>query len=316
MKPKYDKQHYLELASKTFKYIVIYFDVTRPQYEKNYRRNGRFSIDELLKQIGILKGFNEKDPKVINDYNNVRNRSRYETTSNYTFGIPSWITEKLQFRYFDDNGNRKRLTVDEIVQYVSEHHFKITEVNKGKKNKIVDGKKTIVSWNKKYRIDDTELWKSMFNDRRNLRIETMEGVTTLAVKLIDEFNKKFNNKFSDEHKKQRKTKVEAVKKEIQEENKEPVNQVINKQVQLKPATFETIKYVYENGGLSDIYFKWFAKEIFNKSDDELNDIVPIEHPSEKITNSLLKELYRRLGLTISKMNVSNELRNKIIRETR
>lgn len=316
MKQKYDKQHYLELASKTFKYIVIYFDVTRPQYEKNYRFNGRFSIDELLKQIGILKGFNEKDPKVINDYNNVRNRSRYETTSNYTFGIPSWITEKLQFRYFDDNGNRKRLTVDEIVQYVSEHHFKITEVNKGKKNKIVDGKKTIVSWNKKYRIDDTELWKSMFNDRRNLRIETMDGVTTLAVKLINEFNKNFNMKFSDEHKKQRKTKVEAVKKEIQEEKKEPVNQVINNQVQLKPATFETIKYVYENGGLSDIYFKWFAKEIFNKSDDELNDIVPIEHPSEKITNSLLKGLYRRLYVTISKMNVSNELRNKITREAR
>ena len=314
MKPKYDKQYYLELASNTFKYIIIYFDVTRPQYEKNYRYNGRFSIDELLKQIGILKGFNEKDPKVINDYNNVRNRSRYETTSNYTFGIPSWITEKLQFRYFDDNGNRKRLTVDEIVQYVSEHHFKITEVNKGKKNKIVDGKKTIVSWNKKYRIDDTELWKSMFNDRRNLRIETMEGVTTRAVKLIDEFNKKFNKNFSEEHKKQRKTKVEDVKKEIQPENKEPVNQV--KQMPLKPATFETIKYVYENGGLSDIYFKWFAKEIFNKSDDELNDIVPMEHPSEKITNSILKELYRRLGLTISAMNVSTDLRNKITRDAR
>lgn len=316
MKPKYDKQYYLELASNTFKYIVIYFDVTRPQYEKNYRYNGRFSIDELLKQIGILKGFNEKDPKVINDYNNVRNRSRYETTSNYTFGIPSWITEKLQFRYFDDNGNRKRLTVDEIVQYVSEHHFKITEVNKGKKNKIVDGKKTIVSWNKKYRIDDTELWKSMFNDKRNLRIETMDGVTTLAVKLIDEFNKKFNNKFSEEHKKQRKTKVGAVKKEIQPEKKEHVNQVINNQVQLKPATFETIKYVYENGGLPDIYFKWFAKEIFNKSDGELNDIVPLEQPSDKITNYNLKELYRRLYLTISTMNVSDDLRNKITREAR
>lgn len=311
MKQKYDKQYYLELASKTFKYIVIYFDVTRPQYEKNYRYNGRFSIDELLKQISILKGFTKKDPDVINDYNNVRNRSRYETTSNYTFGIPSWITEKLQFRYFDDNGNRKRLTVDEIVQYVSEHHFKITEVNKGKKNKIVDGKKTIVSWNKKYRIDDTELWKSMFNDKRNLRIETMDGVTTLAVKLIDEFNKKFNSKFSEEHKKQRKTKVESVKKEIQQEKKEQV-----KQMPLKPATFETIKYVYENGGLSDIYFKWFAKEIFNKSDDELKDIVPMEHPSDKITNSLLKELYRRLYLTISAMNVSNELRNKITREAR
>lgn len=316
MKPKYDKQYYLELASNTFKYIVIYFDVTRPQYEKNYRYNGRFSIDELIKQIAILKGFTEKNPEVIYDNYKVMNRSRFETTFNYTFGIPSWITEKLQFRYFDDNGNRKRLTVDEIVQYVSEHHFKITEVNKGKKNKIVDGKKTIVSWNKKYLIDDTELWKSMFNDRRNLRIETMEGITTLAVKLIDEFNKKFNSKFSEEHKKHRKTKVESVKKEIKPENKEHVNQVINNQVKLSPATFETIKYVYENGGLSDIYFKWFAKEIFNKSDDELNDIVPMEHPSDKITNSNLNELYRRLYLTISTMNVSDDLRNKITREAR
>lgn len=206
------------------------------------------------------------------------------------------------------------MTVDEIVQYVSEHHFKITEVNKGKKNKIVDGKKTIVSWNKKYRIDDTELWKSMFNDRRNLRIETMDGVTTLAVKLIDEFNKKFNNKFSEEHKKQGKAKVEAVKKEIQPEKKEPVNQV--KQMPLKPATFETLKYVYENGGISDIYFKWFAKEIFNKSDDELNDIVPLEHPTEAITRNHWKDLHRRLYLTISTMNVSDDLRNKITREAR
>lgn len=206
------------------------------------------------------------------------------------------------------------MTVNEIVQYVSEHHFKITEVNKGKKNKIVDGKKTIVSWNKKYKIDDTELWKSMFNDKRNLKIETMDGVTTLAVKLIDEFNKKFNKKFSEEHKKQGKTKVEEVKKEIQPEKKEPANQV--KQMPLKPATFETIKYVYENGGISDIYFKWFAKDIFKKSDDELKDIVPMEHPSDKITNALLNELYRRLYLTISKMNVSTELRNKITREAR
>ena len=305
-----NKQYYLELASNTFKYIVIYFDVTRPQYEKNYRQNGRFSIDELLKQIGILKGFNKKDPKVINDYNNVRNRSRYETTSNYTFGIPSWITEKLQFRYFDDDGNRKRLTVDEIVDYVSANYFKIKVLNKGKKNKIVDGKKTIVSWNKKYIIDDTEIWKSMFNDRRNLRIETMEGVTTLAVKLIDEFNKKFNKKFN-EIKKAKNTK----NIDIPQEKKEPVNQD-NQTMQLKPATFETIKYVYENGGLPDIYFKWFAKEIFNKSDDELNDIVPIEHPSEKITNSNLKGFYRRLYVTISKMNVSDELRNKITREAR
>lgn len=309
MKPKYDKQYYLELASNTFKYIVIYFDVTRPQYEKNYRYNGRFSIDELIKQIAILKGFTEKNPEVIYDNYKVMNRSRFETTFNYTFGIPSWITEKLQFRYFDDNGNRKRLTVDEIVQYVSEHHFKITEVNKGKKNKIVDGKKTIVSWNKKYLIDDTELWKSMFNDKRNLMIETMDGVTTLAVKLIDEFNKKFNNKFN-EIKKAKKTK----NIDIPQENKEHVNQV--KQMPLKPATFETIKYVYENGGLSDIYFKWFAKEIFNKSDDELKDIVPLEHPTEAITRNHWKDLHRRLYLTISKMNVSDDLRNKITREAR
>ena len=309
-----NKQHYLELASKTFKYIVIYFDVTRPQYENNYRQNGRFSIDELLKQIAILNGFTEKNPEVIYDNYNVMNRSRFETAFNYTFNVPKWIIGKLQFRYFDENGNRKRLTVDEIVDYVSSNYFKINVLNKGKKNKIVDGKKTIVSWNKKYLIDDTELWKSMLNDKRNLKIETMDGVTTLAVKLIDEFNKKFNKKFSEEHKKQGKTKVEEVKKEIQPEKKEPANQV--KQMQLKPATFETIKYVYENGGISDIYFTWFAKEIFKKSGDELKGIVPMEHPSDKITNALLNELYRRLYLTISKMNVSTELRNKITREAR
>ena len=144
-------------------------------------------------------------------------------------------------------------------------------------------------------------WFKMMKDKRYSKIETFPNVSDRLVKIVMNYNSSFK-------------KVEDVKKEIQQENKEHVNQV--KQIPLKPATFETIKYVYENGGLSDIYFKWFAKEIFNKSDDELKYIVPMEHPSDKITNSNLNELYRRLYLTISTMNVSDDLRNKITREAR
>ena len=144
-------------------------------------------------------------------------------------------------------------------------------------------------------------WFKLMKDKRYSKIETFPNVSDRLVKIVMNYNSSFK-------------KVEDVKKEIQQEKKEHVNQV--KQMPLKPATFETIKYVYENGGLSDIYFKWFAKEIFNKSDDELKDIVPMEHPSDKITNSNLNELYRRLYLTISTMNVSDDLRNKIAREAR
>ena len=144
-------------------------------------------------------------------------------------------------------------------------------------------------------------WFKLMKDKRYSKIETFPNVSDRLVKIVMNYNSSFK-------------KVEEVKKEIQQEKKEHVNQV--KKVPLKPATFETIKYVYENGGLSDIYFKWFAKEIFNKSDDELNGIVPMEHPSDKITNSNLNELYRRLYLTISTMNVSDDLRNKITREAR
>lgn len=144
-------------------------------------------------------------------------------------------------------------------------------------------------------------WFKLMKDKRYSKIETFPNVSERLVKIVMNYNSSFK-------------KVEDVKKEIQQEKKEHVNQV--KQMPLKPATFETIKYVYENGGISDIYFKWFAKEIFNKSDDELNDIVPMEHQSDKITNSNLNELYRRLYLTISTMNVSDDLRNKITREAR
>ena len=144
-------------------------------------------------------------------------------------------------------------------------------------------------------------WFKLMKDKRYSKIETFPNVSDRLVKIVMNYNSSFK-------------KVEYVKKEIQPEKKEHVNQV--KQIPLKPATFETIKYVYENGGLSDIYFKWFAKEIFNKSDDELNGIVPMERPSDKITNSNLNELYRRLYLTISTMNVSDDLRNKITRELR
>ena len=144
-------------------------------------------------------------------------------------------------------------------------------------------------------------WFKLMKDKRYSKIETFPNVSDRLVKIVMNYNSSFK-------------KVEDVKKEIQQEKKEHVNQV--KQMPLKPATFETIKYVYENGGLSDIYFKWFAKEIFNKSDDELKDIVPMEHPSDKISNSNLNELYRRLYVTISTMNVSDDLRNKITREAR
>lgn len=146
-------------------------------------------------------------------------------------------------------------------------------------------------------------WFKLMKDKRYSKIETFPNVSDRLIKIVMNYNNSFK-------------KVEDVKKEIQQEKKEHVNQVINNQVQLKPATFETIKYVYENGGLSDIYFKWFAKEIFNKSDDELKDIVPMEHPTETITNAHWKWLHRRLYLTISKMNVSDDLRNKITREAR
>lgn len=144
-------------------------------------------------------------------------------------------------------------------------------------------------------------WFKLMKDKRYSKIETFPNVSDRLVKIVMNYNSSFK-------------KVEDVKKEIQQEKKEHVNQF--KQMPLKPATFETIKYVYENGGLSDIYFKWFSNEIFNKSDDELKDIVPMEHPSDKITNSNLNELYRRLYLTISTMNVSDDLRNKITREAR
>ena len=144
-------------------------------------------------------------------------------------------------------------------------------------------------------------WFKLMKDKRYSKIETFPNVSDRLVKIVMNYNSSFK-------------KVEDVKKEIQQEKKEHVNQV--KQMPLKPATFETIKYVYENGGLSDIYFKWFAKEIFNKSDDELKDIVPLEHPTEAITRNHWKDLHRRLYLTISTMNVSDDLRNKIAREAR
>ena len=146
-------------------------------------------------------------------------------------------------------------------------------------------------------------WFKLMKDKRYSKIETFPNGSDRLVKIVMNYNSSFK-------------KVEDVKKEIQQEKKEPVNQVINKQVQLKPATFETIKYVYENGGMNETYFKWYAKDIFKKSDDELKDIVPLEHPIEEITNTHWKMLHRRLYLTISAMNVSDDLRNKITREAR
>lgn len=48
MKSKKDLSFYVQRAVDDFKTLVIYFNVTRPQYEPAFKVDGKFSIKKLM----------------------------------------------------------------------------------------------------------------------------------------------------------------------------------------------------------------------------------------------------------------------------
>lgn len=165
MKTKRDKDYYLARATKGFKTLVIYYSVTRPQYEKAYHKDGKFSTDELLKQLAFLdewKNRSKRERQLL-----AYKYAEYARTFNYTFSIPSELVNKVLGEYRDEQGRLVRIRREEVVdKLVRDGYIKV--LNHGSKTrKGEDGKihKTCY-WDKKYLLANKDYWLTLLADSR------------------------------------------------------------------------------------------------------------------------------------------------------
>lgn len=165
MKTKRDKDYYLARATKGFKTLVIYYSVTRPQYEKAYHKDGKFSTDELLRQLDFLDEWKTRTPRERQLL--ARTYANYARTFNYTFSIPSELVNKVLGEYRDEHGKLVRIHKEEVIdKLVRDGYIKV--LNHGSKTrKGEDGKihKTCY-WGKKYLLANRDYWFSLLSDSR------------------------------------------------------------------------------------------------------------------------------------------------------
>lgn len=188
MKNKQDKSYYINRAINDFKSLVIYFNVTRPQYEHNYHRDGKFSLDKLQKQFDFLSGWNKRSASDKRDL--AKLYATYSKTFNLTFGIPYHLVEKVLGCYRDANGKKIRISIDEVVPKLVEEGF-MTEINAGRK---VDYKTHEVKcyWTKKYLLKNVKYWFNLFNDKRYHDISTFPSASSRIKKIIFDFVRSFS----------------------------------------------------------------------------------------------------------------------------
>lgn len=184
-----NKDYYIRRAIVGFKTLVIYFTVTRPQYERAYQVNGKFSKDELLKQLDFLTKCRENT-----GFKNahLKQYTNCQRTFNYTFDIPSRLIEKVLGDYKDENGKTVRISIKEIVKELEDTGW-LRKLNQGSvPSKQSDGSyKKLFWWGNKYFIANKAYWFKLLEDERYsdyVRYRKTEFVRRV-VKLISKWRK-------------------------------------------------------------------------------------------------------------------------------
>lgn len=160
-----NRDWYWNRAKKRFKVLVIYFCVTRPQYEKAYHRNGKFSLEELLYQMDFLETFNDRSETFRKIHS--RQQARYSKTFNYTFGIPSELVKSVLGQWKDERGKTVRIPVNKLVKELEDENF-IRVCKHGTKTRKDDEGKYHATcwWDTKYLLADRAYWMKLMSDEK------------------------------------------------------------------------------------------------------------------------------------------------------
>ena len=180
MRIKKDKCFYERRAKIGFKTLMIYYNVTRPQFEIGYRgKDGKFSKEEMFNQLDFLKKWDKCGSKkrLAHQY------ATYAKRFNYTFGIPSRLVEKV----LGKDGDDKRISVKLVLALLSDV---VEEVNAGTRTRNF---MKVAWWVKKYMFKNNSYWNVLLDKPQYSKLETFpqdeEGFTKRAIEIIFYWNK-------------------------------------------------------------------------------------------------------------------------------
>ena len=192
MKTNRDKEYYLRRAAKGFKTLVIYFCVTRPQYEKAYRKDGKFSKDELMRQMDFLSNWKSKSRREKQLL--AKKYAAYSKAFNYTFDIPRKLVSDVLGAYQDEAGKLVRIHYDEVVDKLVADGL-IEKVNHGTRGKVdEDGTyKVKAYWTNKYLLANRDYWFKLladpnYSDYTKYPLDD-EGFVLRAITIIAKYRK-------------------------------------------------------------------------------------------------------------------------------
>jgi hypothetical protein len=118
MNKKLTKADAVKRAAQDFKTLIIYYNVTRPQQLPYFKRNGKFSIKEMKRQINFGgKSMDEVKNMNLNE-SQFKNFIACQTHYNYTFGIPSERVKKVLSSYRDESGKTHYIHIDDVLPTV------------------------------------------------------------------------------------------------------------------------------------------------------------------------------------------------------
>ena len=191
MKARKDKTFYISRAKRDMRDLLIYFNITRPRHEKSYFKDGKFSLNELVKQLTFLEGWSNR--------NSVEKKSlakcyiEYSKTFNYVFGIPRELMAKVAGVYYDEDGKQHRVNYEHVIDELVKEGF-IKVVNAGRKfERNEDGQYSVKCWwCKKYIMANRRQWfKLMTEDKyEDIKKYGSDRLRKIVFKWVDQFIRK------------------------------------------------------------------------------------------------------------------------------
>ena len=182
-----NKDYYMRRAEVGFKTLVIYFSVTRPQYEKAYHKDGKFDKDVLLRQMDFLSSWDKRSKREKELL--AKRYSDYARTFNYTFDIPVGLVKEILGKY-----RRSRISIKEITDKLEAEGWLEVKNAGTRTKKGEDGKAHVVCWwHKKYLIANRKYWLQLLSDQKYSNYQKYprddEGFVQRAISIIVNYRK-------------------------------------------------------------------------------------------------------------------------------
>ena len=254
-----NKTYYLERAKVGIKTLVIYFNVTRPQYEKAYKKDGKFSIDELLKQLKFLEEWEfrtRKEKQIL-----FPKYKAYSKTKNYTFGIPRKLVDETIGRY-----KRKRIPRSEVIGELEKEGWLEKDSHGSKVIKENGEWKKLYSFTTKYKIKNRDYWLKLLSDENYSDYtkypRDIQGFVERAVKIISKWRKSFPKKEIEEPK-QEMTLEARQWFALNKITKDEINGVIH-EFETERCSFGSLQHTLDEYKIPKELYAWLEKRAYQR----------------------------------------------------